>query len=204
MKYTVTASGENIRVENIEISEVEKADLKTAVENMAQATAAAMLEFSRSLAEEAGQEKLIFDAIVQCIQFISGDFSKREKNIFADHPYEDMESEFLTWIYRQGYDDPFAFADEHRGRQLKLDFDADINDVEVFFSDGNGEKYDIIGEIPSYLFTDEPGMAAAYCAEYTSIAVLALDKLYGRENNSLRGRPPSDLENRIKNRLGID
>lgn len=201
MKYTVTALGEDIQVNDLRISPEEKENFKTAAENMARAAAAAMIEFARCLAKEPGQEKLIFGAAAEYLRIIADDFLNREENIGTDYPYEDMESEFLTWVYRQGYDDPFAFATEHDGRNLKVDFEENGEDITVFFSDESGEKYDVIGEIPSYLFADEPAMAAAYCLEYTGIAVLALDKLCGIENNSMRSLPPNDLEKRIKARI---
>ncbi len=194
MKYTVWANGENISVPEFVFEETD-GDMRAAIENMAQATAAAIYEFTKNYTGETPKAKKLFEAVIDYAGLISEELFKEQLD---DYRYEDKEDEFITWIFNQGYDDAYAFADNYTDVKLQLAFDATCADVEVYLADENGQRLETIGEIPSFLFMDEPETAAAMCVEYTAIAVLAFDKLYTHENNPLRRLPVTDLERRIR------
>ncbi len=201
MKYTVNSTTENVHVEEFVLLQREQDNLQTAVENMVKGTMAAMAHFAGVFGGDKEKE-LLYD-MLQYLQMTAAQYIKTEDSIENEEefPYEDMESEFINWVYGQGYDDPYAFADRYEGLNMQLDFTPEMDEISVYFADENGNKLEEIGTIPAYLFEDEPEMAAAMCIEYTSIAVLCLDKLYSGINNPLRNLPVGTLEKRIKERL---
>ncbi|MBQ3009323.1 MAG: hypothetical protein IJD80_07045 [Oscillospiraceae bacterium] len=202
MKYTVKAEGSLIDVQEMLFEEAEKADIKTAIENMAKGTTAAMFEFVQNFSDSDKKSRLLFDALLDYMSLISEDvFSeKAAEPVNEEVDYKEYEDQFIIWIYEQGYDDPYAFGEEYADRQLSLDFSVEGDTALVYIS-ADGEKMNEIGEIQGYLFEDEPGMAKQMCVEFTAVAVLAFDKAYSIDSNPLRRVSAYDLENRIKEAL---
>ena len=194
MKYTVQANADGINLTEFLFEDCDS-DMRTAMENMAGATSAAVYEFVKNYAEDKQKAKALFNSMLDYIGLMSEDLFAEQLD---DYNYEDREDEFITWIYNQGYDDVYAFIDVYADTKLQLAFDATCADVEVYLADENGQRLETIGEIPSFLFMDEPETAAAICVEYNAVAVLAFDRLYTREKNTLRRLPVTDLERRIK------
>ncbi len=205
MKLTINADEIGVEIPIFEMDEKETGNLAVALDNFARGTAQAIRDFARQFSDDKEKEQSLVSSVIQYLQVLQGEFYGRAQGETAqpDYPFEEMEGEFITWIYGQGYDDPYAFADEHSGKQLKLDFADDGNVTEVFFSDEDGNKLDVIGEIDSYLFTDEPESAAAICLEYTCIAALCFDKLYGQDDNPVRNRPVDSLYKAITVSSGL-
>ena len=197
MRFTVSSDSKGVNIPEF-VFDSEDNDLRTAIENMAGGTIAAMFHFAKSFSEDPDKTKMLFDSLLDYISMAAEDYFTEEETPEEEYRYEEWENEFITWIYNQGYDDVYAFMDVYEGTSLKLDFNATCADVEVYLADENGQRLETIGEIPSYLFIDEPDMAAAQCVEYNSIAVLAFDRLYTHEKNPLRRLPVTDLERRIR------
>ena len=94
MKYTVWANGENISVPEFVFEEAD-GDMRAAIENMAQATAAAIYEFTKNYTGETPKAKKLFEAVIDYAGLISEELFKEQVD---DYRYEDKEDEFITWI----------------------------------------------------------------------------------------------------------
>ncbi len=200
MKFAVNVTENIANVEYFEINENEENDMALAVENMSSAVVSVFARFADVYGGENKAELL--KSLVHYMQLTVDDYmDKTVQESQPEYPYEEMEAEFINWIYGQGYDDPYAFADRYEGVDLTLDFRQEGDEISVYFADENGIKQEEIGVIPTYLFEDEPEMASAMCMEYTSVAVLCFDKLYSGINNPLRNLPADNLEKRIKEKL---
>ena len=194
MKYTVTVSEKDPIITDFVLEENDT-DIQAAIENMAKGIATAVSEFTKHFTEETPQKKRLYHAVMEHIAMFSEPLYSEQLD---DYRYEDKEDEFVTWIYNQGYDDVYGFVDVYADTKLQLAFDATCADIEVYLADENGQRLESIGEIPSFLFIDEPETAAAICVEYNAIAVLAMDRLYTHDGNPLRRLPVTDLERRIR------
>ncbi len=205
MKLTINSDKTGVEIPAFEMDEREMGDLTLALDNFAHGAARAIRDFARQFSDDKEKEQSLVSSVIQYLQVLQGEFYGRAQSEISqpDYHFEEMEGEFISWIYGRGYDDPYAFVDEHYGKKLKLDFADDGNVTEVFFSDEEGNKLDVIGEIDSYLFADEPETAAALCLEYTCIAALCFDKFYGHDDNPVRNRPADSLYKAITASSGL-
>ncbi len=197
MKFSIDYNKNDVDLKELEFTEEESGDLALAIENVGGAAISLMTMFAAMMTEDKAGQQALLRAVTDYIKDNAGKISQPEEAA-PEFPFEEMESEFITWIYSMGYDDPYGFAEEYEGRDLQLDFAVEGDEVVVFFSAADGSRCETIGEISTYLFEDEEEMAAAKCIEYTCIAALAFDKIYGHENNPVRNSPVNKLEKEIR------